>query len=80
MSSRTRCSTRTLPARYADSGGGLAAQPADVWADLPFSGPSGCCSFGESTFAGLLLEGGEERAGSEASVQAVSQKYALLHF
>lgn len=42
--------------------------------------PSGCCSFGESTSAGLFLERGEERARSETSVQVVSQKYAVLHF
>lgn len=69
-----------LPARYSDSGGGLAAQLAGVWAEFPFFCPSGCCSFGESTVAGLFLEGGEERAGSETSVQVVPQKYAVLHF
>lgn len=34
---------------------------------------------GEPTAAGILPEGGEERAGSEAAVQAVSQKHAVLH-
>lgn len=54
-------------------------QLADILAELLFC-PLGCCSFGESTFAGVFLERGEERAGSETSVQVVSQKYAVLHF
>lgn len=54
-------------------------QLADILAELLFC-PSGCCSFGESAFAGVFLERGEERASSETSVQVVSQKYAVLHF
>lgn len=39
----------------------------------------GCSSVGEPASAGILPEGGEERAGSEAAVQAVPQKHSVLH-
>lgn len=54
-------------------------QPAGILVEFLFC-PSGCRRFGESTFAGVFLERGEERPGSEAAVQVVSQKYAVLHF
>lgn len=41
--------------------------------------PSGRCCLGEPAPAGFLPERGEKRTGSEAAVQAVSQKYTVLH-